>query len=71
MNNSHGLIALGAIILALGLILSCAPWLLSWFGKLPGDIHIENKHSSVFIPISSMIVISLLLSLLLNLYFRK
>jgi len=71
MNTGQGLMLIGAFILALGLTLCYAPWLLSWFGKLPGDIHIENKHSSIFIPISSMIVISLLLSLLLNLFFRK
>jgi hypothetical protein len=71
MNTSHGLILLGAFILALGLILTYAPWLLSWFGKLPGDIRIENTHSFIFIPISSMIIVSLLVTCLLNLLFRK
>ena len=71
MNTSHGLILLGAFILALGLILTYAPWLLSWFGKLPGDIRIENTHSFIFIPFSSMIIVSLLVTCLLNLFFRK
>jgi hypothetical protein len=71
MNVSHGLILTGAFILALGLILAYAPSLLSWFGKLPGDIRIENPHSFIFIPISSMIIVSLLVTWLLNLFFGK
>jgi len=52
------LIITGAVILTLGIVLYYAPWLASWFGKLPGDIRIENKNSFVFIPITSMIVLS-------------
>ena len=65
------LIITGAVILTLGIVLYYAPWLVNWFGKLPGDIRIENKNSFVFIPITSMIVLSLLLTLLINLFFRK
>ena len=65
------LIITGAVILTLGIVLYYAPWLVSWFGKLPGDIRIENKNSFVFIPITSMIVLSLLLTLLINLFIRK
>jgi hypothetical protein len=62
---------LGLALLALGLVLSYAPGLVSWFGRLPGDIRIENEHGSVFIPITSMIVVSVVLSLVLNLFFRR
>ena len=65
------LIIVGSMILIAGLSLSFAPWLINWFGKLPGDIHFKNQHSSVFIPITSMIVISLLLTLIINLFFKK
>ena len=65
------LIITGAVILTLGIVMYYAPWLVNWFGKLPGDIRIENKNSFVFIPITSMIVLSLLLTLLINLFFRK
>ncbi len=65
------LIILGSVILIAGLALSYAPWLINWFGKLPGDINIKNENSTVFIPITSMIVISLILTLVLNLVFRK
>ncbi len=63
-------IMVGAILVALGLILNLAPWLVSWFGKLPGDIRIETERTKIFIPISSMLLLSLLLTLLLNLLKR-
>jgi len=65
------LIVTGSCILITGLAITFAPWLINWFGRLPGDIHIKNEHSTVFIPITSMIILSLLLSLLVNLFFRK
>ena len=38
----------------------------SWFGRLPGDIRYEGENTRVFIPITSMIVASALLTLLIN-----
>lgn len=71
MDLSKVLIGLGAAILAGGVLLKYAPWLLNWFGKLPGDIKIQSQNSFIFIPITSMIVASLLLTLIVNLFFRK
>jgi hypothetical protein len=65
------LTALGLILVIIGLILSYAPGLISWFGKLPGDIRIEDGKRFVFIPITSMLIVSIVLTLLLNLFFRK
>ena len=65
------LITLGAGIVLVGVVLNYCPWLISWFGKLPGDISIRHENSFIFIPITSMIVVSLLLTLLANLFFRK
>ncbi len=64
------LIAAGLLLLLLGLILHYVPGLLSWFGKLPGDIRIESERSRTFIPITSMIILSVLLTILLNLFRR-
>ncbi len=64
------LIAAGLAIAAIGLALQFAPGLLHWFGRLPGDIRIENEHSKVFIPITSMILISVVLTIILNLLRR-
>lgn len=59
-------IVLGVILLLVGAALQFAPWLFSWFGRLPGDINIKRESVSVFIPITSMILVSLVLTLLLN-----
>jgi hypothetical protein len=65
------LIITGIVLLAAGLLLTWAPGMLGWFGKLPGDIRIERPSGSVFIPITSSILISLLLTLIVNLLFRR
>jgi Protein of unknown function (DUF2905) len=55
----------------IGLVLRFAPWLLGWFGRLPGDINITRGDTRIFIPLTSMIIVSLLLTLILNLFFRR
>ncbi len=60
------LIILGAILLVIGAALQFAPWLVGWFGKLPGDIRIETESMKVFVPITSMLLVSLVLTLLLS-----
>lgn len=62
------LMTIGGLLLLIGLIVSYAPWLLGWFGHLPGDIRIEDEKRSLFIPITSMIVISFALSILISLF---
>ncbi|SDB18211.1 Protein of unknown function [Desulfonatronum thiosulfatophilum] len=64
------LIITGGLLIVLGLIWHFTPWLLNWFGKLPGDIRYESGRSRVFIPITSMIVISIVISVLINLFRR-
>lgn len=64
------LMIIGATILVIGIMLRYAPWLLSWFGKLPGDIRIETASGKIFIPISSMLIISIVLTLLVNIFRR-
>jgi Zn-dependent protease with chaperone function len=61
---------LGAILLVIGAILHFAPWLLNWFGKLPGDIRIESERGKIFIPITSMLIVSIVLTILINLFKR-
>ena len=65
------LITIGIILVALGIVMNYAPWLVNWFGKLPGDIRIEDENKSLFIPITSSIAISIILSIIANLLFRK
>jgi hypothetical protein len=71
MTTGKLLIISGIVLLVLGVIVNYAPWLINWFGKLPGDIRIEDEHKMVFIPITSMIVISIILTIVVNLFFRR
>ena len=57
----------GLLLIVIGLVLHFAPNLFNWFGRLPGDINSESENGRVFIPITSMIIISVVLSLLVNL----
>ncbi|WP_193164846.1 DUF2905 domain-containing protein [Microbulbifer hainanensis] len=64
------LIVIGGILVAAGVLYHFVPGLFTWFGRLPGDIRIESEHSKVFIPITSMIILSVALSVLLS-FFRR
>lgn len=56
------LIAIGLVILLTGL---CWPWLIKLpLGRLPGDIVIDRPGLKVYIPITTMVLVSLGLSLL-------
>ncbi len=70
MASGKILMLAGVILLCLGLVLSYAPGLISWFGHLPGDIRIEDEKRFIFIPITSMLIVSLILTVLVNLFFR-
>ena len=65
------LILAGVVLLVLGILLSIAPGLFSWFGHLPGDIRREGEHGTLFIPVTSMIIVSIVISILINLWFRR
>jgi hypothetical protein len=42
----------------------------NWFGKLPGDIHYEGERVQLYIPLVSMLLVSLALSLIFYLIRR-
>ena len=65
------LIIIGLVVLLAGLIVQFAPGLFGWFGHLPGDIRKEGEHGTVFIPITSMIIVSIIASIIINLFFRR
>jgi membrane protein implicated in regulation of membrane protease activity len=62
------LIVGGIVLIIIGLLANSG--LLGWFGRLPGDIRIEREHLRFYFPITTMILLSVLLSALLYL-FRK
>ncbi len=64
MNKLFGLwIVIGGVcLIVIGLLAYSGG--LNWFGKLPGDIRYESERTGVYIPIVSMLLISLALSLI-------
>ena len=62
------LVALGLGLVVLGLLVWSGA--LSWFGRLPGDIRVERDSVHVYVPIASMLIVSVALSLLLYLVRR-
>ncbi|MFM9883814.1 MAG: DUF2905 domain-containing protein [Burkholderiales bacterium] len=57
------LIILGALLIALGLLWPLLAKL--GLGRLPGDIHIERDGFSFYLPITTSIIVSLVISLVL------
>ena len=70
MRNSTGvlLVAGGILLVVIGVLV----WVgaLSWFGRLPGDIRVERPGVRVYVPITSMLLLSVVISLALALFRR-
>jgi hypothetical protein len=62
------------VIAGLGLLLlGGVMWLLGhipFFGNLPGDIRIQTQNFTCFFPLASMIILSLLATIVLNIIIR-
>lgn len=56
----------GTVIFVIGLVVLLAPKI-PWIGRLPGDIDIRGNNYRIYIPIITCIILSILLTLLLNL----
>jgi hypothetical protein len=70
MERSTGLllVIIGGAVVVVGLLVWSGA--LGWFGRLPGDIRMEGDRTRVFVPITSMIVASVVLTILINLVAR-
>lgn len=58
------LVLAGLVLVALGLLAMTGA--LDWFGRLPGDIRIERGNTRVYIPITSMVLVSIVLSVVVH-----
>ncbi len=61
------MIILGGIFLLLGNFLGKVPWI----GRLPGDIYIERGSWRFYFPLATSILLSIILTLVLSLFFRR
>ena len=67
---------IGRVIVVVGIVLVVVGGLSAFglrlpFGRLPGDIAIEGDRGGFYFPLGTMIVISIVLSVLLNIVFRR
>lgn len=65
-HRNLGLLLLGgaAALAVVGLLVWSGS--LSWFGRLPGDVRLERGATRVYVPWVSMLVVSLALTLVVN-----
>ncbi len=70
MNIAKTLIIVGLILLFLGLFIYLFKPYLGWFGNLFGDISYKTDKFSFYMPITSMIILSAIATLILNLFFK-
>lgn len=61
------LIYIGLFLVLIGGIIHYFVGALSWFGRLPGDIRIERENFRFYFPLTSMLLISLILNIVIRL----
>lgn len=60
------IIYIGIVLVILGGLIHFFGGAFSWFGRLPGDIRIERENFRFYFPITTMIIISIILNILLR-----
>ncbi|GBC88513.1 hypothetical protein HRbin13_00636 [bacterium HR13] len=61
----------GVVLLVIGLLMMLAQKLPLGLGRLPGDIVIKRDNFTFYFPLATSILLSIILTLILNLLFRK
>ena len=64
------LILFGVVAIVTGAVLLVLPRI-PWLGRLPGDVVVERERFTLYLPIVTSIVVSIVLTVLLNLFFRR
>jgi len=64
------LILFGVVSIVAGLVLLIAPRI-PWLGHLPGDVVVQRERFTLYVPIVTSLVVSIVLTILLNLFFRR
>ncbi|HKI97497.1 MAG TPA: DUF2905 domain-containing protein [bacterium] len=58
------LIVTGIVLIAVGVLLQFAGRV-PWLGRLPGDIYVQREHFSFYFPLTTSVLISIVLTVLL------
>ena len=69
-NTGKYIILFGAVVIVAGVLIYFLHDKLSWLGHLPGDIRIERENFRFYFPFTTMVIISLLLTVILNIVKR-
>lgn len=64
------LVIMGLALAFCGIVILVANHFMPWLGNLPGDIRIEGENYKIYFPLASMILISVLGTILLNIILR-
>ena len=64
------LIIIGLVIAFIGVIILIATRFFPWLGNLPGDFRLEGENYKIYFPLATMLLISILGSILLNIIIR-
>jgi uncharacterized membrane protein len=64
------LVIIGLAIAFMGLLILLAGRYIPWLGNLPGDIRFETENAKIYIPFTTMILVSILATILLNILIR-
>ena len=64
------IIIAGIVLIIVGVLIAVASRVGIPLGRLPGDIFVQSKSASCIMPIASMLVLSLLLTIILNILIR-
>ena len=69
-NTGKYILLIGGFIVLVGLVVYFWGNKLHWIGRLPGDFRIEKENFRFYFPLTTMILLSLLLTLVVNLLKR-
>jgi hypothetical protein len=62
------ILVVGLLLVVVGIVVYFAGDKLNWLGKLPGDIRVEKENFRFYAPITTMIIISVVVSLLIRIF---
>ncbi len=64
------ILLIGIVIVGIGILVYFFHDYLKWIGRLPGDIRIERENFHFYFPLATMIVLSLLVTVIINIFKR-
>ena len=64
------LIVVGVVAVVVGIALMFAPRI-PWLGRLPGDIVVNRGPLTLYVPLMTSLIVSVVLTVVLNLFWRR